>query len=230
MLVFSMTLLLAYGFFMLPDTPLLFFTALFLLIYKQFLSSPGVLVSLAMGVVMAALMYSKYHAVLVIFFVLLSNIKLVFNKYAWLAVIVSLVCYTPHFLWLYENDFVSVKYHLFERPNRAYEFADFTLGYFVNLLSKKEWDSKHEDIHYVCAILLSVQLCSLEGAYNLAIFHINKCIQFSEKIEYVRYLKHLKSVPDSDAAIAEKQQFKTANFDTIASKAFKKGILQKVVA
>ena len=134
-LVFSMTLLHAYGFFMLPDTPLLFFTALFLLIYKQFLSSPGVLVSLAMGVVMAALMYSKYNAVLIIFFVLLSNIKLVFNKYAWLAVIVSLVCYTPHFLWLYENDFVSVKYHLFERPNRAYEFADFTLGYFANLLA-----------------------------------------------------------------------------------------------
>jgi hypothetical protein len=49
--------------------------------------------------------------------------------------LVSLLCYLPHFLWLYENDFVSIKYHLFERPNRPYEFFDFSLGYFLNLLA-----------------------------------------------------------------------------------------------
>ncbi|WP_394751289.1 ArnT family glycosyltransferase [Spongiimicrobium salis] len=133
-LIFSMPLVNAYGFFTLPDTPLLFFTALFLWCYKKFLSSPSIIVCIALGVVMAALMYSKYHAALVILFVLLSNIKLIGNKYAWLSVIVALLCYTPHFLWLYQNDFVSIKYHLFERPNRAYEFADFTLGYFLSLV------------------------------------------------------------------------------------------------
>lgn len=134
-LVFSMTLVHAYGFLTLPDTPLLFFTALFLLTYKKFLQKPSVLLAVSLGMVMAALMYSKYHAVLVIIFVLLSNIKLVLNKYAWLAVIVALISYTPHFIWLFENDFISIKYHLFERPNRAYEFADFTLGFFVNLVA-----------------------------------------------------------------------------------------------
>ncbi|MCW5515021.1 ArnT family glycosyltransferase [Muriicola sp. Z0-33] len=134
-LVFSMTLLNVYGFLMLPDTPLLFFTALLLFFYKKFLERPSLLISIALGITMAALMYSKYHAALVIIFILSSNLKLLSNKYAWLAVFIALVCYTPHFIWLYEHDFVSIKYHLFERPNRAYHFEDFTLGYFINLVA-----------------------------------------------------------------------------------------------
>ncbi|TMM59382.1 4-amino-4-deoxy-L-arabinose transferase [Maribacter algarum] len=132
---FSMSLLNAYGFFTLPDTPLLFFTALFLYVYKRFIAAPSVILSIVLGVVMAALMYSKYHAVLVIVFVLFSNLKLIRDKYAILAVTISLACYAPHFLWLYEHDFVSIKYHLFERPNQAYDFNKFTLGYLVNLLA-----------------------------------------------------------------------------------------------
>lgn len=131
----SMTLLNAYGFLTLPDTPFLFFTAVFLYTYKKFITAPSIGLSIALGLFMSALMYSKYHAVLVIIFVVLSNLKLVFNRYAWLAVIIALLSYTPHLLWLYDHNFVSVKYHLFERPNRAYEFGDFTLGFFLNLLA-----------------------------------------------------------------------------------------------
>ncbi|MFS4454692.1 ArnT family glycosyltransferase [Maribacter sp. 2304DJ31-5] len=134
-LVFSMTLLNAYGFFTLPDTPLLFFTSCFLLSYKRFIEKPTLLLAIALGVIMAALMYSKYHAVLVILFVLLSNLNLVKNKYAWLAVCTALLCYIPHFYWLYANDFVSIKYHLYERPNGAYSFEKYTLGFFVNLIA-----------------------------------------------------------------------------------------------
>ncbi len=134
LLVFSFTLMNAYGFLTLPDTPLLFFTALFLWLYKRFLKNPSTLTTLLLGVVMAALMYSKYHAVLVILFVFLSNVKLLFDKKAWLAVVVALLCYTPHFIWLYQNDFVSITFHLYERPNQAYKFDSFTLGFFLNLI------------------------------------------------------------------------------------------------
>ncbi len=134
-LLTSMPLLHAYGFLTLPDTPLLFFTALFFLAYRNFLAAPGAGKAVLLGLVMAALMYSKYHAFLVIVFVYLSNPGLIRDRYAWLAVLVSLLAYSPHFLWLYENRFVSVNYHLFERPNRPYEFFDFTLGYFVNLVA-----------------------------------------------------------------------------------------------
>ena len=134
LLLFSMVLFNAYGFFTLPDTPLLFFTALFLWLYKRFLEKNTIVLALLLGLCMAALLYSKYHAVLVILFVVFSNVKLVFNKYAWLAVFVALAAYIPHFIWLYENDFISVKYHLFERPNQPYEFDEFTLGYVLNLI------------------------------------------------------------------------------------------------
>lgn len=134
-LCFSMTLLNAYGFFTLPDTPLLFFTTVFLYAYKKFIISPSVIIAIVLGLTMSALMYSKYHAVLMIVFVLLSNLKLLTNKFAWLAVFVALLGYVPHFLWLYDNDFVSIQYHLFERPNRAYDFNDFTVGFFLNLLA-----------------------------------------------------------------------------------------------
>ncbi|RRQ50366.1 4-amino-4-deoxy-L-arabinose transferase [Maribacter algicola] len=134
-LVFSMTLLNAYGFFTLPDTPLLFFTSCFLLTYKHFLKNPKYPAAMLLGIFMAALMYSKYHAVLVIVFVLLSNLNLVKSKFAWLSVLVALLCYAPHFYWLYQNDFVSIKYHLYERPNDAYQFEKYTLGFFVNLIA-----------------------------------------------------------------------------------------------
>lgn len=134
-LVFSMTLLNAYGFFTLPDTPLLFFTSCFLLTYKRFIEQQTWLNTLLLGVLMAALMYSKYHAVLVILFILLSNLKLIKNKYAWFAVVIALFCYAPHFYWLYDHDFVSIKYHLYERPNGAYSFEKYTLGFFVNLIA-----------------------------------------------------------------------------------------------
>lgn len=131
----SIVLIHAYGFLSLPDTPLLFFTALFLFVYREFLRKPGFMIALAMGAVMAALMYSKYHAALVILAVLASNPALLRNRYAWLALIVSLLAYAPHLNWLYQENFVSVRYHLFERPNQMYRFSGFTLGYFLNLLA-----------------------------------------------------------------------------------------------
>lgn len=133
--VLSITLLQAYGFLSLPDTPLLFFTALFLWLYRRFLSHPGLGIAVLLGISMAALMYSKYHAALVILFVLLSNLSLLKNRYAWLALVVSLLCYLPHLNWLYQNDFISVRFHLFERPNQPYDFAKFSLGFFLNMVA-----------------------------------------------------------------------------------------------
>lgn len=134
-LVFSMALLNAYGFFTLPDTPLLFFTALLLYVYKRFLRDTSARWAIILGVVMACLMYSKYNAAIIIICILLSNLKLLANKYAWLSIVVALFCYIPHFIWLYQNDFVTISYHLFDRPNSPYKFEKYTIGYFVNLVA-----------------------------------------------------------------------------------------------
>src|SRR5690606_30469653 len=108
----SVALFNAYGFFMLPDTPLLFFGALFLYAYKKFLQRPDVRIILVLGFSMAAMMYSKYHAILLIGFVILSNPKILLRYRFWMAAVFALVLYIPHFYWLNETDFVSLKYHL----------------------------------------------------------------------------------------------------------------------
>lgn len=135
LLACAFPLLNAYSFLMLPDTPLLFCTALFLLLYKRFLNRPTTATSIVLGIVMAALLYSKYHAGLVILLVFLSNVTLVKSGKAWLALAVALTCYTPHLVWLYQNDFVTIRYHLLDRLNQAYSFEKFTLRYFLNLLA-----------------------------------------------------------------------------------------------
>ena len=134
-LAFSPTLLHAYGFLTLPDTPLLFFTSLFLLVYKRFLKKGTFLDSLLLGLLMAAMMYSKYHGILVILSVLFSNIGLIRDKRAWISVIIALTCFTPHLAWLVRHDFVSLQYHLSDRPFSPYNFTDFTLGYILNLMA-----------------------------------------------------------------------------------------------
>ena len=134
--MFSMTLLNAYGFFTLPDTPLLFFSALFLWSVKKLIKKPTWTYALITGTAMAAMMYSKYHAVLVIIGVVIGYWPLVRMTKAWVAVLWALLLYTPHLYWLYTHDFVSVAYHLSERPNQPYRFEAFTLGYLVNIIAQ----------------------------------------------------------------------------------------------
>ena len=129
----SVALFNAYGFFMLPDTPLLFFGALFLYAYKKFLQRPDIRIILVLGFSMAAMMYSKYHAILLIGFVILSNPKILLRYRFWMAAVFALVLYIPHFYWLNETDFASLKYHLSGRANSNYKIK-FTLNYLVNVL------------------------------------------------------------------------------------------------
>jgi hypothetical protein len=93
------------------------------------------LLQVLLGISMAALMYSKYHAALVILLVIVSNPRLLKDRFAWGALAVSILCYLPHLNWLYQNDFISIKFHLFERPNQPYSFTKFTLGFLLNMVA-----------------------------------------------------------------------------------------------
>ena len=81
LLCLSVPMLSVYGFIIVPDAPLLFFTALFLLAYKKFLNSRSVLTAMLVGLLAALMMYSKYHGILVLFFVILADLKLFKDKY-----------------------------------------------------------------------------------------------------------------------------------------------------
>lgn len=104
-----------YGFTTTPDVPLIFFTSLFLFSYRKFLEENQRFSVLLLAVAMAGMMYSKYHAVLFIGLVVLSNFKLLLNLKFWVAGILALTLIIPHMIWQYSHDFLSFKFHLIAR-------------------------------------------------------------------------------------------------------------------
>ncbi|MCL2290244.1 MAG: glycosyltransferase family 39 protein [Bacteroidetes bacterium] len=117
--VFPATMIMfsVYGFITTPDVPLLFFTALFLLIYQRFLKEESWTNTLLLGVSMAGMMYSKYHAVLIIGLIVVSNFRLLSRYKFWLAGILAVVLLIPHLLWHIKMDFPSFQYHLSARSS-----------------------------------------------------------------------------------------------------------------
>jgi len=116
------------GFFAVPDTPLIFFTAVFFLCYRKFLVHASAWNLLQLALAAVCLLYSKYHAVLIIFFVLLSNLKLLARYQVYLIGLITLLLFAPHLWWQYQHDWVSFRYHLFESNVNPYQFS-FTLEY-----------------------------------------------------------------------------------------------------
>ncbi len=128
----AMPILQLYGFIAVPDGPLMFFTALFLLAYKRFRERNTIGAAVAMGAVMAALAYSKYHGALVVGFALLSDPRNFRNPKLYLSAVVTLLLLTPHLWWQYDHDWASFRYHLSGR-NGYFRWSD--LGEFLmNLL------------------------------------------------------------------------------------------------
>ncbi len=117
-----------YGVITAPDAPLLFFTALFLYIYKKFIDSRKWSVTLLLGLAMAGLVYSKYHAVLVIGFTVLSNLNLLKRVRFWIAGLFAILLITPHIFWQFSHDFPSLQYHL------AYRLEDFRPKHILEFL------------------------------------------------------------------------------------------------
>lgn len=121
------------GFVAVPDIPLIFFTALFFWFYKRFLNNNGLLNAILLGTSIALLFYSKYHAVLIVLFTLLSNLRLLRKPQTYVAALVALALFAPHLWWQYEHDWVSFRYHLFESNVNRYKFS-FTTDYIMGQL------------------------------------------------------------------------------------------------
>lgn len=133
LLITAQPMLQVYGFIATPDAPLLLFTALLLRQYKKFLQQPNVQAGLVMGLLMAALLYSKYHGLILILFIALPNLRwLIRQPSAWLAAGFGALLYIPHLYWQYVHDFPSFRYHLSGR-NDPYELK-YTLEYLGNNL------------------------------------------------------------------------------------------------
>lgn len=135
LLFFSTALLNVYGFITVPDTPLLLFIALFLYAYKMYIDRKSSLSYILLSIAMAGMLYSKYHGILVIFFVLISNLKVLKDPKIWLSGLITVLLFFPHLYWQYANDFPSIRYHLYERASIASYKLEDTLLHFVNAIA-----------------------------------------------------------------------------------------------
>ena len=138
-----------YGFVTTPDASLILFSAFFLLIYQRYLAKKTWKNALLMGTTMALMIYSKYHAFLLLGLIVLSNLKLLKDSKFLVACLFALALLTPHILWQVSNDFPSFRYHLTQRsepfrwsyffeylPNQLLIFNPFTFGAIVYALFK----------------------------------------------------------------------------------------------
>lgn len=119
------------GFLAVPDTPLLFFTALFFYTYRSFIKNTNWKNTFLLAIAISLLFYTKYHGLLIVLFTFLSNIKLFTRWQIWVAGLLVLLFYSPHLIWQWQHDWVSFRYHLFESNVSAYKFSyttDFLLG------------------------------------------------------------------------------------------------------
>jgi hypothetical protein len=129
----SLAVLQINGFVAVPDIPLIFFTALFFLVYKRFSEKQSGLNTLLLGIAVALLLYSKYHAVLIVLFTLLSNVRLLSKYKTYIAGVIALILFSPHLLWQSEHNWISFRYHLFESNVNPYKVS-FTLEYLLGQL------------------------------------------------------------------------------------------------
>ena len=148
-LAFSIVMFNIYGFVATPDSALILFSALFLLVYQQYLQDQTWKNALLMGLTMALMVYSKYHAFLLLGLIVLSNLRLLKDGKFYVACLVALALLTPHILWQIHADFPSFRYHLSGRsepfrwsyfweylPNQLLIFNPFTFGAVVYVLIK----------------------------------------------------------------------------------------------
>ena len=149
-LAFSIVMFNIYGFVTTPDVALILFSALFVFVYQRYLNDKSWKNALLIGVMMALMVYSKYHAFLFLGLIVLSNLRLLKDGKFYVACLVALVLLMPHILWQIHADFQSFRYHLSGRnepfrwsyfweylPNQLLIFNPFTFGAVVYALIKR---------------------------------------------------------------------------------------------
>ncbi|MEJ2880017.1 ArnT family glycosyltransferase [Pedobacter sp. GR22-6] len=133
--VFSAVVLFhVYGFITTPDSPLFFFSVLFFYAYQRYLSEDKWTWAILLALVIAGLLYSKYHGILILFFTILSNLKLLKRSSFWMIVILVLALFFPHIWWQVKHNYPSFYYHVIDRNAAFYQFK-FTYEYLLAQLA-----------------------------------------------------------------------------------------------
>ncbi len=122
------------GFIATPDIPLVFFSALFIFYYKKYLDKDSIKTALILGVLAAAMIYSKYHAGLLIMVLVFANLSFFKRRSFYIIMGVFLLLIFPHLYWQWEHGLPTFSYHLIERASSTYNFSYYTLNYLYSQL------------------------------------------------------------------------------------------------
>ncbi len=110
------------------DVPLLFGELLFFYCYKYFLDKPSLKYCVGLAFAIAFMFLSKYHGVLIVFFTLLSNPRLFTQKPFYKVLFLTVLLMLPYAFWQYQNDWMSLKFHLSDRSDISFKWSN-VLGY-----------------------------------------------------------------------------------------------------
>ena len=175
---FTFVMFSVYGFVTTPDGALLFFTTAFLFFYKKFLENESWKNTIFLTLTMVGMLYSKYHAVLIIGFIVLSNLRLLLKPKFWFGVVLTILLFIPHISWQVMNDYPSFKYHLLTRsqgfvlanvlkyfPEQFFVFNPVCLiGILYILVKKKPQDLFERGLYFlIVGMFVFFQFMALKG-------------------------------------------------------------------
>jgi hypothetical protein len=111
-MVFSFALFQIVAILATPDTPLLFFATMFLLVMRRYLERGRPMLVILLALSMALMLYSKYHGILVILFTLLACPQLLRRRSFRMAAGLGAVLFLPHIIWQVEHGFITITFQL----------------------------------------------------------------------------------------------------------------------
>ncbi len=113
------------------DVPLLLAVALFFNFYKKYLEDDGLKTVVLLAFAIALIMLSKHHGFLVVIFTVASNPKMLLKKSFWMVVGFTTLFMIPHTIWQYNNEFATIKFHLYNRIDMGFSWT--TIAYYIGV-------------------------------------------------------------------------------------------------
>jgi hypothetical protein len=133
-IIYSLGLIHFGGFLAAPDAPLVFFSGIYLLTFRNFLKKRSLLNAIWLGMAMSSLLYSKYQGLLIIFFSLLANAYLIRKKNLWLSFLFTAMLMIPYFIWQFNQGLPTLEFYLKERNASTKYQLHFTTDYILGQL------------------------------------------------------------------------------------------------
>ena len=113
------------------DVPLILGVALFYYFYKEYLKSDNLKTVFFLALSIALILLSKHHGILVVFFTVLSNVRLLTKKTFWYTVGFTVLLMLPHTYWQYMNEFATIKFHLYNRIDMGFSWEN--IAYYIGV-------------------------------------------------------------------------------------------------